>query len=207
MDNPCRRNHASVVAACEADTLRIVLSIVVTASITFAVVSAYGGSRGSAQQSTSASGNSAWQHCRRESIGETPRLGRNEAAAGQLGTRPATVSKWRGRFARHRIWAISPSTRSGGCCASTRFRWRGGVAGAWDPKLAERDFANQVDIGGGRKLYLECRGTGSPTVILESGYYDSLRPSANARMICARNGERLPVGQRAHSSTLLPPLS
>lgn len=31
------------------------------------------------------------------------------------------------------------------------------------------DFAGLVDIGGGRKMYLECRGTGSPTVILISG--------------------------------------
>ena len=27
-----------------------------------------------------------------------------------------------------------------------------------------------IDIGDGRKMYLECRGSGSPTVILESGY-------------------------------------
>ena len=26
-----------------------------------------------------------------------------------------------------------------------------------------------VDIGGGRKMYLECRGAGSPTVVLISG--------------------------------------
>jgi pimeloyl-ACP methyl ester carboxylesterase len=30
-------------------------------------------------------------------------------------------------------------------------------------------LAGRVDIGGGRKLYLECRGRGSPTVILEAG--------------------------------------
>jgi pimeloyl-ACP methyl ester carboxylesterase len=35
------------------------------------------------------------------------------------------------------------------------------------------DFAGSVDIGGGRTMYLECRGQGSPTVILESGYHDS----------------------------------
>ena len=29
--------------------------------------------------------------------------------------------------------------------------------------------AGLVDIGGGRKIYLECRGTGSPTVVLISG--------------------------------------
>lgn len=31
------------------------------------------------------------------------------------------------------------------------------------------DLAGLVDIGGGRKMYLECRGTGSPTVVLVSG--------------------------------------
>ena len=38
------------------------------------------------------------------------------------------------------------------------------------PSGASGDFAGLVDIGGGRHIYLECRGTGSPTVILESGY-------------------------------------
>src|SRR4051812_11012394 len=32
------------------------------------------------------------------------------------------------------------------------------------------DFAGLVDIGGGRQMYLECRGTGSPTVVLISGF-------------------------------------
>src|SRR5438093_11391637 len=32
------------------------------------------------------------------------------------------------------------------------------------------DFARLVEIGDGRKMYLDCRGSGSPTVILESGY-------------------------------------
>ncbi|MGB6427302.1 MAG: alpha/beta hydrolase [Methyloceanibacter sp.] len=31
------------------------------------------------------------------------------------------------------------------------------------------DFSGLVDIGGGRELYLECRGTGSPIVVLVSG--------------------------------------
>jgi hypothetical protein len=31
------------------------------------------------------------------------------------------------------------------------------------------DFAGLIDIGGGRKMYLECRGTGSPTVVLVAG--------------------------------------
>ena len=32
-----------------------------------------------------------------------------------------------------------------------------------------RSFASLVDIGEGRKMYLECRGSGSPTVVLVSG--------------------------------------
>ena len=32
-----------------------------------------------------------------------------------------------------------------------------------------KDFGELVEIGGGRKIYLECRGTGSPTVVLISG--------------------------------------
>lgn len=44
---------------------------------------------------------------------------------------------------------------------------------ALDPAAAhaaERgDFAGLVDIGGGHKMYLECRGSGSPTVVFVSG--------------------------------------
>jgi hypothetical protein len=32
------------------------------------------------------------------------------------------------------------------------------------------DVAGLIDIGAGRNMFLECRGSGSPTVILESGY-------------------------------------
>jgi pimeloyl-ACP methyl ester carboxylesterase len=32
------------------------------------------------------------------------------------------------------------------------------------------DFAGLVDIGGGREMYLECHGKGSPTVVLVSGF-------------------------------------
>jgi pimeloyl-ACP methyl ester carboxylesterase len=35
---------------------------------------------------------------------------------------------------------------------------------------ASGDFAGLVEIGDGRRLYLECRGSGSPTVRLEAGY-------------------------------------
>ena len=38
------------------------------------------------------------------------------------------------------------------------------------PALAESgDFTGLVDISGGRKMYLECRGTGSPTVFIVPG--------------------------------------
>ena len=37
----------------------------------------------------------------------------NEAAAARLGARPATVSKWRGRFARDRLRGLADAPRSG----------------------------------------------------------------------------------------------
>jgi hypothetical protein len=40
---------------------------------------------------------------------------------------------------------------------------------------AQGDFAGFVDIGAGRRLYLECRGAGSPVVVLEAGYLSSAR--------------------------------
>jgi pimeloyl-ACP methyl ester carboxylesterase len=48
--------------------------------------------------------------------------------------------------------------------------------GSSAPNATQQEFTGQVDIGGGRKLYLTCRGTGAPTVILESGYHDSSDP-------------------------------
>jgi len=38
------------------------------------------------------------------------------------------------------------------------------------PVPATGDFAGLVEIGDRHKMYIECRGSGSPTVILESGY-------------------------------------
>lgn len=40
-------------------------------------------------------------------------------------------------------------------------------------QVAAGDFAGPVAIGDGRQIYLHCRGTGSPTVVLMSGYHDS----------------------------------
>ena len=45
-----------------------------------------------------------------------------------------------------------------------------GTSQSTAPARGSGDFAGLVEIGGGRKMYLECRGSGSPTVILESGY-------------------------------------
>jgi hypothetical protein len=42
-------------------------------------------------------------------------------------------------------------------------------AQAAEPIAASGDFAGLIEIGGARKLYLECEGTGSPVVILEAG--------------------------------------
>jgi pimeloyl-ACP methyl ester carboxylesterase len=58
------------------------------------------------------------------------------------------------------------------------------IAGAPEVSLAETasndtSFAKQVDIGGGRKLYLVCSGmvhAGQPTIVLISGYHDSSDP-------------------------------
>ena len=36
-----------------------------------------------------------------------------------------------------------------------------------------KDFSGLVDIGGGRTMYMRCRGTGSPTVVLVSGLGDA----------------------------------
>ena len=54
----------------------------------------------------------------------------------------------------------------------------------------EGDFAGLIDIGG-RSLYLECRGSGSPTVILEAGFRsradywtdDLIQPDAPRTMV------------------------
>ena len=49
------------------------------------------------------------------------------------------------------------------------------------------DFAGLVDVGGGRRMYLECRGTGSPTVVLVAG----LRGSAEDWNIAEKPGPRV----------------
>jgi pimeloyl-ACP methyl ester carboxylesterase len=41
--------------------------------------------------------------------------------------------------------------------------------------------ARSIDIGGGRKIFLQCAGEGTPTVILESGIHDSSEYWVNAQ--------------------------
>jgi pimeloyl-ACP methyl ester carboxylesterase len=58
-------------------------------------------------------------------------------------------------------------------------------AQAAEPAATSGDFAGLIDIGGGRKIYLECKGTGSPAVILEAGLRNradiwSVKPDAGA---------------------------
>ncbi|MDD7931998.1 alpha/beta fold hydrolase [Actinomycetospora straminea] len=58
-----------------------------------------------------------------------------------------------------------------------------GSVAASAPAPGDGDDGRLVDIGGGRRLYLECRGTGGPTVVLIAGYgnrgsaWDALSPS------------------------------
>src|SRR5688500_20230899 len=64
------------------------------------------------------------------------------------------------------------------------------AATAASPSAASGDFAGLVDVGG-RDIYLECHGTGSPTVVLVAGYRASARywrdallhPDAPRRMV------------------------
>lgn len=43
------------------------------------------------------------------------------------------------------------------------------ACGTGDDGNTSEEFAGTVDIGGGRNIYLECAGTGTPTVVFVSG--------------------------------------
>ena len=49
--------------------------------------------------------------------------------------------------------------------------------GANSASGSNNDFGGPIEIDNGRHLYLKCRGKGSPTVILESGYHNSSGPA------------------------------
>jgi pimeloyl-ACP methyl ester carboxylesterase len=79
---------------------------------------------------------------------------------------------------------------------------------------ASADFAGLVDIGGGRKMYLECRGTGAPTVVLVAGLKASAEdwsiagksaPAvfpgvAKFTRVCAYDRPGTPVGEKPSRS-------
>ena len=89
---------------------------------------------------------------------------------------------------------------------------------ALDPAAAHAaesgDFAGSVDIGGGRKMYLECRGSGSPTVVFVAGLKGSAEdwniaekqaPTVFAEVakftrVCAYDRPGTPVGEKPSRS-------
>jgi len=78
-------------------------------------------------------------------------------------------------FSMHPMLATVLALALGAClliagCASSTTNSRADRADTTMAASAPRaDFAGLVDIGGGRKMYMKCRGTGSPTVVLVSG--------------------------------------
>jgi pimeloyl-ACP methyl ester carboxylesterase len=81
------------------------------------------------------------------------------------------------------------------------------------------DFAGWVDISGGRKMYLECRGYGSPTVVLVAGLKGSAEdwniaaekqaPTVFAEVAkfsraCAYDRPGTPVGEKPSRSDAVP---
>ena len=70
------------------------------------------------------------------------------------------------------------------------------------PTAAQGDFAARVAIPGGRRLYLECRGAGSPTVVLEAGTGD--RGESGAAAVRTRAG-RAAGGRALHPRVRLRP--
>jgi pimeloyl-ACP methyl ester carboxylesterase len=83
---------------------------------------------------------------------------------------------------------------------------------------ANGDFAGLIDVGGGRKIYLECRGAGSPTVVLVGGLRasagdwslaDKSAPAvfpavAKFTRVCAYDRPGTPVGDKSSRSDPVP---
>lgn len=65
---------------------------------------------------------------------------------------------------------------------------RGAVAADASEVGARPDVAGLVDAGGGRRLFLECRGRGGPTVVLESGYRSRADVWSDPAMLAAGAG-------------------
>jgi hypothetical protein len=82
------------------------------------------------------------------------------------------------------------------------------------PVATSDDITGLFDIGDGRRMYLECRGTGGPTVILETGYRspvdvwttDLISPESPRTRVYRRTSSclrprRLPTGPRRSVTT------
>lgn len=83
---------------------------------------------------------------------------------------------------------------------------------------AAADVATRVDIGGGRKMYLQCRGSGSPSVILLAGLKASAEDWTMAKpgapnvfsgvagftRVCAYDRPGTPVGEAPSRSDPVP---
>ncbi|WP_159013101.1 alpha/beta fold hydrolase [Acidisoma sp. S159] len=89
-----------------------------------------------------------------------------------------------------------------------------GTAAAAAQSQAAGNFAGLIDVGGGRKMYLECRGTGSPTVVLVGGLKASagdwnitrdkaptvFSAVADVTRVCAYDRPGTPVGEQPSRS-------
>ena len=92
------------------------------------------------------------------------------------------------------------------------------AAAPGNTELASSDFSGRVDIGNGRKMYLECRGVGSPTVVLIAGLKASAgdwdiaekgAPTvfagvAGVTRVCAYDRPGTPVGEQPSRSDPVP---
>ncbi len=86
------------------------------------------------------------------------------------------------------------------------------------PSPTKEDFVKRIDIGGGRKVYLECRGEGSPTVVLVAGLKGSAedwnitkqsKPTvfvevAKFTRVCAYDRPGTPIGEKPSRSDPVP---
>src|SRR5689334_12152739 len=80
------------------------------------------------------------------------------------------------------------------------------------------NFSGLVDIGGGRKMYLDCRGVGSPTVVIvaggkasaddwtksDSGKTNVFSEVAGFTRVCAYDRPGVPVGEAPSRSDPVP---
>ena len=70
-------------------------------------------------------------------------------------------------------FALGASLLIAGCAGSTKNSTDDRADTTMAASAPSADFSGLVDIGGGRKIYMTCQGTGSPTVVLVSGRPDA----------------------------------